>query len=137
MLFMNIELFSEPTPQNPEARKKLTCMARSIAPPIDIHKLSRSPISAVHFVMTNWWIGLITLPRIVFQAAQLAKKKLQTYTTPTILPQNISRAASALEAWLEHYFRGYIQQRLSEYPDPILIRYTSARIRPVSYFVQF
>ena len=65
MLFMNVELFSAPTPKTAKRHKRFPNIIYSITPLVDIHKPSRSPISATHFVITDRWIGLITFPRIV------------------------------------------------------------------------
>lgn len=78
--------------------KKLVAALRSVAPPIFMSDLSSSIIASSLFVMRYGWSGLITFPRIVWEASKLfGVKKLKVSFRPEVKGTTISRNATALE----------------------------------------
>jgi DUF1365 family protein len=97
MLFVGIRLLSEPTTTDNERREKFLATVRSVAPPIDMRRLSTMPGLALLFA-TFWGpVGLVTFPRILWQAAKLLSKALRVYCRPEVLSGGISRRATPLE----------------------------------------
>ncbi|RPB09410.1 DUF1365-domain-containing protein [Morchella conica CCBAS932] len=109
--------------------KKLIAGLRSVVPPIFLSELSTSVISSTIFVIKYGWSGLITFPRIVWEAAKLfGVKRLKVYLRPEVRRKTISRNATALEIELEKYFRLYLRTRVEKHPVSTIIHYNSAGI---------
>lgn len=78
--------------------KKLIAGLRSAASPIFMSDLSTSIVASSIFVAKYGWSGLITFPRIVWEASKLfGVKKLKVYLRPEIKGKTISRNATTLE----------------------------------------
>lgn len=78
--------------------KKLVAALHSVASPIFMSDLSMSIGASSLFVINYGWSGLLTVPRIFWEAAQLfGVKKLKVYFRPEVKGTTVSRHATALE----------------------------------------
>jgi len=61
------------------------------------------PWSTLRFVAAWWWVGLMTFPRIVKEAAKLFfLRKLHVWYRPEVLQESIGRQATDDERWVLH-----------------------------------
>lgn len=80
------------------SNKKLVAALCSVVPPIFISDLSMSIAASSLFVVNYGWSGLVTFPRIVWEAAQLfGVKKLKVYSKPEVGATTVGRNATPLE----------------------------------------
>ncbi|PYH99296.1 hypothetical protein BO71DRAFT_314310, partial [Aspergillus ellipticus CBS 707.79] len=85
-------------------------------------------------LLLSWgWVGMITEPRIFFQAAILHLwRKLKVWYLPEPLDETISRRANAMECVFETFFRGYLRYLVENSARALTVRYHAAGLdRPV------
>lgn len=89
-------------------RSKLVARLFSEGPAVDPQIM---PLwQKVFFVARWWWVGLVTFPRILLEAAKLFfQRKLHVWYRPEPLRQSIGRWADATERRLERVFRLYLR----------------------------
>ncbi|OHE95317.1 hypothetical protein CORC01_09328 [Colletotrichum orchidophilum] len=76
------------------------------------------------FLCRWWWVGFVTFPRIVKEAAVLSLRKgLHVWFRPEPLKESIGRKADATEGRLEPVFRAYLQQLVAQSTAAIAVRY--------------
>lgn len=106
---------------------KLVARLFGDGPPVDARELSA--FQTVKFVMSWCWIGFVTFPRIVKEAAALFfKRSLHVWYRPEPLKTTLGRVATSVEADLELCFRQYLQSVVESSKEPLAVRYTPSGI---------
>lgn len=86
---------------------KLVARVFSTDPPTSAVSVSNRQL--FKFVLSWWWVGFVTFPRIVTQAFKLFfKKKLHVWFRPEVTPTSIGRTYTPEETDLEAYFRTFL-----------------------------
>lgn len=101
------------------------------------------PWSTLRFVAAWWWVGLMTFPRIVKEAAKLFFwRKLHVWYRPEVLRESMGRQATTDERLvihltivgtklliyrriLEHYFQGFLKDTIEKSALQVALRYIS------------
>ncbi|KAK4191230.1 hypothetical protein QBC35DRAFT_24972 [Podospora australis] len=79
------------------------------------------------FVLSWGWVGLLTMPRILKEAAVLHyKHKLPFWYKPEPLKGTVSRKASSTERQLEPIFRNYLRHLVEQSSSAIEVTYLSS-----------
>lgn len=79
------------------------------------------------FLLTWWWVGFVTFPRIVKEAAKLFyQRKLHVWFRPEPLPTTISREATSTERQLEPIFRNYLRHLVARSGADVSLTYIPA-----------
>ncbi|POR39029.1 Uncharacterized protein TPAR_00771 [Tolypocladium paradoxum] len=77
-------------------------------------------IQKLRFLMSWFWVGFVTFPRILKEAAVLFfKRKLHVWYRPEPLKQSLGRLADGIERDLEGVFRSYVQFLVGHSPKPL------------------
>lgn len=77
-----------------------------------------------HFLMSWWWVGFVTFPRIVKEAGSLwFKRKLHVWYRPEPLKESMGRTADPGERKLEPMFRRYLRSLVEQCQAPIALKY--------------
>ncbi|CEJ82513.1 hypothetical protein VHEMI02574 [[Torrubiella] hemipterigena] len=106
---------------------KLVARLFGDGPPVDARELSA--LQTVKFVMSWCWIGFVTFPRIVKEAAALFfKRSLHVWYRPEPLKTTLGRVATSVEADLELCFRQYLQSVVESSKEPLAVKYTPSGI---------
>lgn len=75
---------------------KLVASIKSTASSIDPSSIGF--VEFIQFIASWWWVGLVTFPRIVKEAAKLFfKRKLYVWYRPEVLQSSIGRTATSYE----------------------------------------
>ncbi|KAM0714793.1 hypothetical protein Q7P37_009257 [Cladosporium fusiforme] len=86
---------------------KLVARVFSTEPPTSAITVDK--LQMFRFVMSWWWVGFVTFPRIVTQASKLFfKKKLHVWFRPEVAATGIGRTYTDEERILESYFRSFL-----------------------------
>ncbi|MCJ1308701.1 hypothetical protein MMC25_002355 [Agyrium rufum] len=103
---------------------KLIARVFSAKPSKDPSMMSRW--SRFYFVLSWWWVGFATFPRIATEAAKLFfKRKLHVWYRPEVSKDSIGRAETVREALLEQYFRQFLKGHVENSPLQLRLRYTA------------
>ncbi|KAI5927417.1 hypothetical protein F4810DRAFT_365931 [Camillea tinctor] len=87
----------------------------------------------INFLSRWWWVGLVTFPRIVKEAAALFfQRKLHVWFRPEPLKESMGRRADHTEAQLEPIFRRYLKYLVHQSPAPLVVRYMPSGISNAS-----
>lgn len=79
------------------------------------------------FVASWWWVGLVTFPRIVWQARKLFfSRKLYVWYRPEVAETSLGREYSAEELVLEDYFWQLVRNAVSCAKTPVRVVYRAA-----------
>jgi hypothetical protein len=106
---------------------KLVARLFSTGSPLDPTEMAA--LQKLQFLASWWWVGFVTFPRIVRQAAALYyRRKLHVWYRPEPLVSSIGRRADAAELELESLFRKYLHHLVKECPAPVVLRYSSSGI---------
>ncbi|KAI7786874.1 hypothetical protein LA080_002344 [Diaporthe eres] len=77
-----------------------------------------------HFLLSWWWVGFVTFPRIVKEAARLwFERKLHVWYRPEPLKESMGRNADSAERKLELMFRKYLRSLVEQCQAPIAVKY--------------
>jgi len=125
-LFMSISLH----PSDPEDQTKLftrvSCEERETIDP-----LTMSEREKFNFLLSWWWTGFLTIPRILRGAWDLyAQLGLPVWYKPEPLKGTLCREATSTERKLEAIFRRYLRHFVEHAPEAIKVRYVSGGITP-------
>lgn len=75
---------------------KLVARLNSTGPSIDPDRLGT--IGALRFIMSWWWVGLVTFPRIIREAFKIFfKRKLHVWLRPEVLQSSVGREPTPTE----------------------------------------
>ncbi|KAL3305385.1 dna-binding wrky domain-containing protein [Colletotrichum asianum] len=101
---------------------KLIARLFSSAPAIDPATMPLS--QKLTFLCSWWWVGFVTFPRIVHQAALLFfRRSLHVWFRPEPLKQSIGRNADAAERGLEPFFRDYLRHLVEKSSAALSVKY--------------
>lgn len=78
------------------------------------------------FVAAWWWVGFVTFPRILKEAAKLFfHKKLHVWYRPEVLRTSLGRQATNDERVIENVFRAFLQKTVEQSDTCPPLSYTS------------
>lgn len=81
-------------------------------------------VDLTRFVASWWWVGFLTLPRIVWEARKLYfKNKLDLYFRPEVTEASIGRRYTDDEKRLETSFRGFLTSVVEQAEKPVRVVY--------------
>ena len=84
-----------------------------------------STYGTFRFICSWWWVGFVTFPRIVREAAKLFwKRGLHVWFRPEVLPGSIGRHATKEEVVIEAVFRQWLLGLLNGTDGKLILRYT-------------
>ncbi|KAF1830859.1 hypothetical protein BDW02DRAFT_506587 [Decorospora gaudefroyi] len=84
-------------------------------------------LGTLRFVLSWWWVGLVTFPRIVRQAFALyTKRKLHVWFRPEVVTPSIGRLPTPAETTLQKVFKHYLLKLVNETADPFRITFKSS-----------
>ncbi|EAQ92351.1 hypothetical protein CHGG_00586 [Chaetomium globosum CBS 148.51] len=114
-----------------QSHPKLTATLTSTTAPL--HPSAMTPTQKRRFLLSWWYVGLLTFPRILAQAAVLHfRHKLPVYTRPEPRRGTLSRPATRAERQLECVFRWYLARCVEveggERVGRLVVRYTAAGV---------
>jgi ABC-type uncharacterized transport system substrate-binding protein len=99
-------------------------VARLVSNGQPIDPSSMSLIQRWHFLLSWWWVGFVTFPRIVREAGRLwFKRKLHVWYRPEPLRESMGRNADFTEQKLELMFRKYLRSLVEQCQAPIALKY--------------
>ncbi|KAL5121578.1 hypothetical protein ACEQ8H_000650 [Pleosporales sp. CAS-2024a] len=86
---------------------KLVARLYSDGPALDQSQMSNFDMT--RFVLTWWWVGLVTFPRIIKEAGMLFfRRKLHVWFRPEVLQTSIGRSSTLDEIELFEIFENYL-----------------------------
>lgn len=86
-----------------------------------------STLKIIRFISLWWWVGLITFPRIVWEAQKLFfKRKLHVWYRPEVAPSSIGRDYTSDEFELETVFRAFLEEGMEQAEKPLRLIYEPA-----------
>lgn len=104
---------------------KIIARVFSTAPPASA--LTISPTELAYFILSWWWVGLITFPRILYQATLLFfRRNLHVWFRPEVVPSSIGRPYTADEEKLESFFRDFLTHVVESSSKPLRVIYQPA-----------
>ncbi|KAK0638809.1 hypothetical protein B0T16DRAFT_337862 [Cercophora newfieldiana] len=104
-------------------------VARLIPEGSSLDPEAMSWFAKLKFLASWWWVGFLTFPRIVKEAANLwFKRKLHVWFRPEPLKTNIGRHADTTERELEPIFRRYLRHLVEQSPVPLALKYVPSGI---------
>ncbi|KAI1657181.1 hypothetical protein F4813DRAFT_380981 [Daldinia decipiens] len=81
-------------------------------------------LQKLKFLASWWWVGFVTFPRIVKEAAALFfQRKLHVWYRPEPLKTNIGRHADKIESQIEPLFRRYLRHLVEQSSELLVVRY--------------
>ncbi|EXF76641.1 hypothetical protein CFIO01_13548 [Colletotrichum fioriniae PJ7] len=108
---------------------KIVARLFNSAPAID--PATMTSLQKLVFLARWWWVGFVTFPRIVKEAAILSLRKgLHVWFRPEPLKESIGRKADATESQLEPVFRAYLRHLVAQSAAAIAVTYIPAGISP-------
>ncbi|KJZ79555.1 hypothetical protein HIM_01024 [Hirsutella minnesotensis 3608] len=88
-----------------------------------------SAAQKTRFLLSWFWVGYVTFPRIVKEAAVLFfKRNLHVWYRPEPLKDSLGRLADDIEKDLEDVFRRYLQHLVLQSPKSLSVRYVASGI---------
>lgn len=76
------------------------------------------------FLLSWWWVGFVTFPRIVREAGRLwFKRRLHVWYRPEPLRESMGRNADPAERNLEPMFRKYLRSLVEQCQAPVALKY--------------
>lgn len=86
-----------------------------------------STSQVVRLLISWFWVGFLTFPRIIAQAYKLYfKRKLHVWFRPEVLASSIGRTHTSSEAIMEAYFLAYLSYLVDAASSPLSVTYTPA-----------
>jgi hypothetical protein len=108
-------------------------VARIFSEGVPVDPQTMSTLRKLKFLVSWWWVGLVTYPCIVREAGNLFfRRKLHVWYRPEPLKNSIGRHADATEQVLEASFRSYLRYLVKSATSPVIVTYTAAGIRDAS-----
>ncbi|KAL7942131.1 hypothetical protein V8C42DRAFT_159148 [Trichoderma barbatum] len=105
-----------------EGLSKLAVRLQSDGTPIETSQMGL--FVKAGFVLAWFWVGLLTFPRIIRQAASLfLRLRLHIWYRPEPLINTLGRLAGSTEGKLEPVFRQYLQFLVEQSPNPLSVTY--------------
>ena len=99
-------------------------VARLFTDGAPIDPMSMSLVAKTTFLLRWWWVGFVTFPRIVKEAALLFfRRKLHVWYRPEPLKENMGRRADSTERRLEVAFRHYLRHLVGQSTANLAVKY--------------
>ncbi|KAM0458954.1 hypothetical protein ACHAO4_002342 [Trichoderma viride] len=84
----------------------------------------------MRYILTWFWVGFLTFPRIVKEAGSLFfSHQLHVWYRPEPLKDSLGRLADDTESRLEPIFRQYLRFLVEQSPNPLTVKYVPSGIR--------
>ncbi|KAI8930879.1 hypothetical protein NX059_011896 [Plenodomus lindquistii] len=81
-------------------------------------------LGTARFVLSWWWVGLVTFPRIVREAGKLFfKHKLNVFYRPEVQSTSIGRSPTASEITLHKVFSAYLHELVAQTSENFCITF--------------
>lgn len=110
-----------------EGHVKLVTDLCSSGPAID--PCAMTALDKFRFLLSWWWVGFLTLPRIYKQAFSLFfRSHLHVWYKPEPLKESMGRRANSTERRLEPIFRRYLQYLVEQSASPLAVRYVASGV---------
>ncbi|KAH7093756.1 hypothetical protein FB567DRAFT_180333 [Paraphoma chrysanthemicola] len=104
---------------------KLVARLSSTGPAIELSRLG--VLGASRIILSWWWIGFMTFPRIVKEAFKLFfKRKLHVWFRPEVLSSSIGRAPTSTEIELYKAFSDYLSAVVHSSSEPFYVSFDPA-----------
>lgn len=88
-----------------------------------------NPLVKMRFILTWFWVGFLTFPRIVKEAGSLLfSHQLHVWYRPEPLKDGLGRLADDTERRLEPIFRQYLRFLVEQSPNPLNVTYVPSGI---------
>lgn len=91
------------------------------------HAIDPSSMSVLHktgFLLSWWWVGFVTFPRIVREAGRLwFQRQLHVWYRPEPLKESVGRHADSAEQTLELVFRRYLRSLADQCQAAVAVKY--------------
>lgn len=102
---------------------KLIARIFSVGDAVDPRSLNT--IGSMRFLMRWWWVGFVTFPRIIREAAKLFfARSLHVWFRPEVMQSSIGRNATALETKLEAFFQRYLEDAVQNCVTSLQVSYS-------------
>ncbi|KAI3397237.1 hypothetical protein diail_11116 [Diaporthe ilicicola] len=99
-------------------------VARLVSNGQPIDPLAMTIAQKWRFLLSWWWVGFVTFPRIVREAGRLwFKRQLHVWYRPEPLRESMGRNADSAERSLELLFRKYLRSLVEQCQAPVAIKY--------------
>ncbi|KAF1939482.1 hypothetical protein EJ02DRAFT_352156 [Clathrospora elynae] len=84
-------------------------------------------LGTLRFVMSWWWVGLVTFPRIAREAFKLfTKRKLHVWFRPEVQTTSVGRPPTLAEIAFCKVFRNYLFELVHQTEDPFCITFKTS-----------
>ncbi|CAK3952331.1 hypothetical protein DOTSEDRAFT_70354 [Lecanosticta acicola] len=104
---------------------KLIARACSVGKPIEPDHVSI--LQLANFILGWWWVGLLTFPRIIWEASKLYfSRKLHVWYRPETTEKSLGRSYTDDERILEEYFRAFLTDTIEHARKPLRVIYEPA-----------
>lgn len=81
-------------------------------------------VQKIRFLLSWWWVGFVTFPRMVNQAGRLwFQRRLHVWYRPVPLENSLGRNADSAECTMEVVFRRYLRSLVEHCQAPIALTY--------------
>lgn len=81
-------------------------------------------LQLIHFILSWWWVGFATFPRIVYEASRLFfRRHLHVWYRPEVTTTSISRVYTSEERLLESFFRAFLTQAVQDSRESLRVIY--------------
>ena len=98
----NFKINNTITLSSSKGHPKLIARVFSTSDSIEPHSLSK--LQVARFISSWWWVGLVTFPRIVREAAKLFfRRKLHVWYRPEVFKDSIGRNETDEERYIHHH----------------------------------
>lgn len=99
-------------------------VARLISEGHALDPLSMSIVQKAGFLLSWWWVGFVTFPRIVREAGRLwFQRQLHVWYRPEPLKESMGRHADSTEQRLETVFRKYLRNLVDQCQTAVAVKY--------------
>lgn len=99
-------------------------VARLVSEGHAVDPLSLSFVQKFRFLLSWWWVGFVTFPRIVREAGRLwFQRKLHVWYRPEPLRESMGRSADSTEQKLELMFRKYLRSLVEQCRAAVAVKY--------------
>ncbi|KAK3325238.1 hypothetical protein B0H66DRAFT_115436 [Apodospora peruviana] len=106
---------------------KLVARLFSKGSPVDPYAMT--VFDKLIFLISWWWVGFVTFPRIVKEAGALFfRRKLHVWFRPEPLKESVGRLADPTERQLESIFRRYLRYLVEQSDTPIVVKYIASGV---------
>lgn len=102
---------------------RLVSQGRAIDPSL------MSLVQKASFLLSWWWVGFVTFPRIVKEAGRLwFRRKLHVWYRPEPLKESMGRSADSAERKMELAFRLYLRSLVQQCHAAVAVKYIPSGI---------